>query len=257
MIADREASVGYIFLSWSKDDIANLATILELPQGSTISDIEKTVKWYFYSKTRAQGKAALKRGWAKLTGSNINVELEDQYEMPSYQQLLSGLLAKLKIESGDVRQIDQERFLCDAIIAEALVKMSPEQRRRAFAEQVDLNEITENLDSSNNAAVNASKGIGAFSLFNAAGFSLYTSSTMALSFASGMVGITLPFAVYTGMTSFISVIIGPVGWAACGSMIAWQLTSADWDRLRVAILYIITVRNRNSTDASPIVKNNR
>jgi uncharacterized protein YaaW (UPF0174 family) len=124
--------------------------------------------------------------------------------------------------------------------------MNPEQRRRAFTEKVGLDEITDNLDTSDSTLSQAAKGVGAFSIVNAAGFSLYTSSTMALSFTSGLAGITLPFAVYSGMTKFISVIIGPPGWAAFGGFMIWKLTSPDWDKLKLALLYIISVRSRKS-----------
>ena len=149
--------------------------------------------------------------WAKITGGKANINLDSQFDNPTYEQILGGLLKRLSIESLNTSVKEQEEFLCDAVIAEALVNMNPEQRRRAFTEKVGLDEITDNLDTSDSTLSQAAKGVSAFSIVNAAGFSLYTSSTMALSFTSGLAGITLPFAVYSGMTKFISVIIGPPG----------------------------------------------
>ena len=244
--SDNMLEIRHICISWNNEDVANLSEILDLPiKERSVTDIENKIKWLFHSKTRAQGKIAAKGIWSKITGSKENLNLENQFDNPTYEQLLSGLLKKSNIEYLDASVKEQEEFLCDAVIAEALVKMNPEQRRRAFTQKVTLDEITDNLDADDNTLSQVAQGVGALSLANAAGFSLYTSSTMALSFASGMAGLTLPFAVYTGMTSFISVIIGPPGWAAFGGFIAWKITSADWDKLKLALLYIISVRSRD------------
>ena len=253
ILSEDILKIRHICENWQERDLANLAEILKLPTNErSVKHIENKIKWLFHSKTRAQGKAAAKGIWAKVTGSDEDIEVENQFDTPTYERLISGLLEKLNISHSDSSLREQEEFLCDAVIAEALVNMSPEQRRRAFTEKVGLDEVTEKLDSNDNTLSHTAKGVTAFSLVNAAGFSLYTSSTMALSFASGMAGITLPFAVYTGMTSFISVIIGPPGWAAFGSFIAWKLTSADWDKLRLALLYIISVRSRDLETSSTI-----
>ena len=55
------------------------------------------------------------------------------------------------------------------------------------------------------------------SLFGAAklsGFGLYTSASTILSSIGSTVGVTFPFAMYTGLSSFISVLLGPVGLSA-------------------------------------------
>ncbi|HVA50960.1 MAG TPA: hypothetical protein VNH11_31760 [Pirellulales bacterium] len=78
----------------------------------------------------------------------------------------------------------------------------------------------------------------------ASGFSVYVASTTALGFLTHAVGITLPFAVYTGMTSTIAFIIGPAGWLAAGLWGAWKLTQAEWKKLIPALVYIIAVNSR-------------
>ena len=55
------------------------------------------------------------------------------------------------------------------------------------------------------------------SLFGAAklsGFGLYTSASTILSSIGSTVGVTFPFVMYTGLSSFISVLLGPVGLSA-------------------------------------------
>ena len=245
VIAEDEIQIRHICSNWAAEEMTNLGVILNLStEESSLDDIERKFKWLYYSKIRAHGKVAAKSVWTKLTKRTTNLELEEQFTMPSYKKLISGLLNKMEINYEDAGLIEMEQFLCDAVIAEALLKMNPEQRRRAFSEKMELDELDENLIKNDNTLRQTARGIGGFSLLNAAGFSLYTSSTTALSFAAGMTGITLPFAVYTSMTSFISIIIGPVGWTAFGGWIAWKRTSAEWDKLRLALLYIISIQSK-------------
>ena len=230
---------------WSEENIVNLAYILQLTEDEqSIVDIENKIKWYFHSKARAQVKAGFKSIATKFARSDVKITVEDQYELPSYSDLIDGLLTRLKINKKDVSLEVKEEFICQAVIAEALVRMSPEQRQRVFHEKFDLGEFMEQSDSTQNSLSGVMKTLGAISLANAAGFSLYTSSTMALSFVSSMMSITLPFSVYTTMTTAISVIVGPAGWTALGGIVAWKLTSTDWGRLKCALLYIISVRSR-------------
>jgi len=230
---------------WGHEDMAALASILKLPEDKcSISHIENKIKWYFYSKARANLKAGIKNIIPKLMRSEKENKVEDQYTEPTYLKLMDGVLGALKTDCKGATLADKEVFLSQAVIAQALANMSPQQRRRAFAETIELSEIVEHSDSLGAILVPNKAAIGAVTLANAAGFSLYTSSTMALSFATSMAGITLPFAVYTGMTTFISVIIGPVGWAAIGGASIWKLTAPNWEPLKVALLFIISVRSR-------------
>jgi len=247
ILGEDQIKIRHICANWHEQDIANLARILDLEsKHETLEHIESKIKWLYHSKTVARGKKTAKAVWSKINRRAEDFDLENQFNTPTYDQLISGLLKKMKIKCSDSSLIEKEEFLCDAVIAEALVKMNPEQRRRAFTETIKLDELTDNLESNDNTIRHAAKGMGAFSLVNAAGFSLYTSSTMALSFASGLAGVTLPFAVYSSMTTFISIIIGPPGWAAFGSYVVWKLSSPSWDKLRLALIYIITVSNRDS-----------
>jgi hypothetical protein len=63
----------------------------------------------------------------------------------------------------------------------------------------------------------AATTLGAFGAAQASGFGIYLGATTALGFLSQAVGVTLPFAVYTGMSSTIAFLIGPVGFLAAGA----------------------------------------
>lgn len=56
--------------------------------------------------------------------------------------------------------------------------------------------------------------IGTLAGANFAGFGLYVMASTVVGGITSAIGLTLPFAVYTGMSSVLSVITGPVGWIA-------------------------------------------
>ena len=64
---------------------------------------------------------------------------------------------------------------------------------------------------------------GATSIFGAltaaqlSGFSIYLLATTSLATITSVIGVTLPFAAYTMMSTAIAVIIGPAGWIGAGS----------------------------------------
>lgn len=76
------------------------------------------------------------------------------------------------------------------------------------------------------------------------GFGIYLLASTTLGTLTGVIGITLPFVVYTTMSSAIAVIIGPVGWIGAGLFTLWQLTSPSYKRVIPAILYICALRAR-------------
>ncbi len=78
------------------------------------------------------------------------------------------------------------------------------------------------------------------------GFGVYLLASTTLGAITGAIGITLPFAVYTAMSSAIAVIIGPVGWIGAGLFAVWQLTGANYKKLIPAILFVCALRQSNS-----------
>ncbi len=72
--------------------------------------------------------------------------------------------------------------------------------------------------------------VAALGLAQASGFGVYLASTTSLGFVTHAVGITLPFAMYTGLSSTIAFLIGPAGWlgvSAWGSVEAHAAFVAD------------------------------
>lgn len=81
---------------------------------------------------------------------------------------------------------------------------------------------------------------------NLAGFSAYLVATSSLAALTGSLGIALPFAAYTGLTTALSVVLGPVGWLGAGLFALIGLTGANYQKLIPAILYISVLRNEQA-----------
>lgn len=79
---------------------------------------------------------------------------------------------------------------------------------------------------------------------NLSGFGLYLASSTALGAITSAIGVTLPFAVYTGMSSTLAVLIGPVGWVALGGWVLHKLGKPDPNKVIAGTLLIANVRQR-------------
>lgn len=79
---------------------------------------------------------------------------------------------------------------------------------------------------------------------NLSGFGLYLASSTALGAITSAIGVTLPFAVYTGMSSTLAILIGPVGWVALGGWVLHKLGKPDPNKVVAGTLLIANVRQR-------------
>ena len=78
------------------------------------------------------------------------------------------------------------------------------------------------------------------------GFGVYLLASTVLGSLTSALGITLPFAVYVGMSQAIALILGPVGWAALAGSTLFMLNQPNWNRLTLAVVYISVLRNSAS-----------
>lgn len=75
------------------------------------------------------------------------------------------------------------------------------------------------------------------------GFGIYLMASTLLGGLTSSLGITLPFAVYMGMSQTIALIIGPVGWLALAGGLVFKLNQPNWNRLTLAVVYISVIRH--------------
>lgn len=86
-------------------------------------------------------------------------------------------------------------------------------------------------------------GGGAMLAVKMSGFGVYLLASTLLGGLTGALGITLPFAVYMGVSQTLAFILGPVGWVALAGGVLFSLNQPNWNRLGLSVLYISTLRH--------------
>ena len=167
---------------------------------------------------------------------------------PSYSQIVQQVAEKLDIEFPQRWKIeDLERLIAQHVLKTVWEKMTPEQRIE-FEDK--MRQMAQEFDKGGALAGGASI-FTALTSAQLSGFGVYLLASTALSTLTGVIGVTLPFALYTKMSSAIAVIIGPVGWIGAGLFAIWKLTGANYKRLIPAILYVSALREKQHDKVSP------
>lgn len=245
-----DTSIKDALANWNPEDLANL-NVLSGGKGTdpTVETIENNIKWLYHSKSRAKiqkhSKNIINRIYTKVKETKPSIiDEEDVVTAPSYSELVSGSSKKLKVYEEDSSLEELEIFISQAIIVSALNNMKPKERLEFFTREIDPISIFEHSDDTTNSIKGATTTAALIGATSASGFGVYAASTTALGFVTHAVGITLPFAAYTGLTSTIAFLIGPAGWLAIGTWGFFSVTKSEWNKLIPVILYITSVNSR-------------
>ena len=146
---------------------------------------------------------------------------------------------------------DGERALINRIFEKSWDKLTPAQRT-AVIEKSKLSTLSDK----DKAVMIAATGIAARATLATAitmsGFSFYTTMSSVIAATANVVGVTLPFVVYTTASSTVAVLTGPLGWAllAAGSAgVGLYAMSPDEARVTrmVISLHILKVKALNDS----------
>lgn len=210
--------------------------------------------WAYNSKTRAGIKRTSRRATEagyKLFGRKLKDRTDDSEPLAlhdfaadlSYEYLLRECCKELKIEKSRSEGIDLlETYLHETIIIRAVAAMTAAQRHQFFTQAVSIKEVSLGVKGATIAG--PATTLAALTAAQASGFGIYLGATTALGLLSNAIGVTIPFAVYTGMTSTIGFLIGPPGFLAAGLWWGWRATGPDWTRITRALLHIISTREK-------------
>ncbi len=160
---------------------------------------------------------------------------------PGYKEIVWQVLQQMKIPYKAYETTQElEIKLAQKVMETVWEKMTPEQRQEM---EEQLKKTAQQYDKGSDLAKNASifAALGAAQL---SGFSVYLLASTALGFLTHAVSITLPFVVYSTMSSAIAIIIGPVGWIGAGIYALWALTGPNYKKLIPAILFVLALRQR-------------
>lgn len=197
-----------------------LCTILRLSADSQARAIATAL--------RRAGSNDVAAGWRKL-------RRRDPYV--TYRAVLqdSANWLGVKTEATNVDDSVLERSIVLAAFEKLMNKATPEQKAELMRElKAQQNRMLGGVGAT----------AGAITLAHLSGFGLYIAASTALGSMTTALGVTLPFAVYTGMSSTIALLIGPIGWAAIAVGGAAVLGRVNYKRTVFSVLSIAAVRAR-------------
>jgi hypothetical protein len=183
--------------------------------------------WAYSSKTTAQAKQSgdklkekiydliPKRMQTNISRPRPTKELHEYGSSLSYEYLIREVCKKLKINGANVEPIRVlEVYLIEDLFVKAAAQMNAQQRHAFLTTQISSRKPESPVL------------LAALAVAQGSGFGVYLGATTALGFLSHAVGVTLPFAIYAGMTSTIAFLIGPFGFLRGGH----GLGSGFWGR---------------------------
>lgn len=251
-----------LLTGWRDEDLQNLASLVDKKYKSgqhvTPDQIEEAFKWQYHNRSTEGGKTAAKRAWEKVKSGFGAERVADKGDQPEgkllyYETLLRAACKHEKALEEGATIPELEVYLAQAIILRALQHMKPKKRAQFFEQEIEVEKLT------GDAKIKGPKLGGPMTTFamlgaaQASGFGVYLAATTALGFVTHAVNVTLPFAVYSGMTSTIAFVIGPAGWLAAGAWGLWKVSQPRWKRIIPGLMYLTAVnaRNRLEEDGEP------
>jgi uncharacterized protein YaaW (UPF0174 family) len=244
-----DEEVEAFFLCVRSDD----STEVPASREKLISGSVKELFWAYNSRVRA--RAAESTAKAKIGAYDYMPKpLKEQilpptplkplheYATPlSYEMLLRECCKKLKIERSDVESSRVlEVYLYEKVMILAVAAMTAEQRHAFLTRPVHLDGLA--MSFPNTGMKGATNTLAALGAAQASGFGVYLGATTALGFVSHAIGVTLPFAIYAGMSSTIAFIIGPIGFLTAGAWLGWSATGPEWTRILRGLLHVVAMR---------------
>ena len=146
---------------------------------------------------------------AAKTDSSINEELDiEQKADIIYQKTLQSIISSLEKQSAEdrdemIRQLDME-----------LDNLSSD-RKELIKQSLQTNHLSGEV--LRNSFLKSGVGIGSLITVGSSFGAYIAINTIIHAIFTSFLGITLPFAVYTGVAKGVSIIAGPIGWCALGS----------------------------------------
>ena len=161
----------------------------------------------------------------------------------SWKQVVTDVADHIKIDwtstlNGrrwhDLETQEIEAAVVTKLFQNMLEQLSPEQRQKLVMEM--------QRDSDDPRFESLLLGGSVMTVAKMSGFGVYLLASTVLGGLTNALGITLPFAIYMGMSQTIAFILGPVGWAALTGGILFTLNQPNWNRLTLAVIYVSMLR---------------
>jgi uncharacterized protein YaaW (UPF0174 family) len=168
-------------------------------------------------------------------------ELDEYGSELSYEYLIREVCKKLKINGANVEPIRVlEVYLIEDLLVKAAAQMNAQQRHAFLTTQISLDDFAPLFPQT--GVSGPATTLAALAVAQGSGFGVYLGATTALGFLSHAVGVTLPFAIYAGMTSTIAFLIGPFGFLGAGAWLGFRILGPEWPRILRGVLHLIAMK---------------
>jgi uncharacterized protein YaaW (UPF0174 family) len=137
-----------------------------------------------------------------------------------------------------------EQAIVSQVWSQALNGMTEEQRAKVRAS------ITELVSTHGKQVGKELSGFAALGAAQLSGFGVYVAGSTLLGAINGALGLGLGFGAFTGLSSLISVVIGPVGWAALGLFTVAKLGGPNYKKIIPVIFVVATCRAESDAAAA-------
>ena len=158
-------------------------------------------------------------------------------EDKNYREIVRDLAKKMGVSIKPADTLEQvERLLIVKIWNDAVSKLTPEQTE-------ELKERAQQIASDYGKSLGKEMtGFAALTAAQMSGFGIYMLGSTLLGAVNGALGLGLSFGVFTGLSSLISTVIGPIGWAAVGMFAIVKLGAPNYKKLLPAVIFIAAQR---------------
>jgi uncharacterized protein YaaW (UPF0174 family) len=191
-----------------------------LPHDATIANLSPTHSQDVY-KFLSQFDYVSSSTWEYMTEED---SYEGMWEI-DYHNRVKWLCKKMGLPiMENASTFELEQTICKEAFARIWDKLTPAQRM-ALLQKIDpKDQISGKAQIAEMAGATALAALSATVYFT--GFAFYTTMSIAMSSAAGLLGLTLPFAAYTGASTVVELLSGPWGWTVAGilagaSAISW------------------------------------
>jgi uncharacterized protein YaaW (UPF0174 family) len=170
--------------------------------------------------------------------------LRDAFNKPeTYKSILIGVCDHLDIEyNKNDKPAKLEGKISQIVLKKMWAKMTLKQKDKFESE---IKNIAKKYGKSGEW-IKAGGVTSALVAAELSGFSVYLLATSSLAAVSSGIGLTLPFAAYTSLTTTIGTILGPVGWVGVGLYTLLKISGANYRKLVPSVLYIAMLRNKQN-----------
>ncbi|MDC0398688.1 hypothetical protein OAN59_03215 [Alphaproteobacteria bacterium] len=165
--------------------------------------------------------------------------IDEDLAVATYSDMLDLTGSRLKIKRDNRNDREFEKHLVQVAFEKMVATMDEKDRKLL---EHEISKYAEKHLGKKNLDIALSSG--GLIAANLGGFATYTMASTLLSGVGSSIGVTLPFAAYTSLSSTLSVIMGPLGIGALGLWGLYKITSPNTKVTILVVLSLAAIRER-------------